>query len=256
MKKILFLFFSAIVCFFYFSCSSMKLYVEDTDCTIIQKITQKDGFLLKKEYTLGNYKLLSRGKDQTNEKDGFLIAGNGKYTTTNILRGQLFKDDQKIMDTSYIRTVDSKQKEIIIKIREDYIRNFIQIGLDNQIEINEIVDYKTDLYVNNFLSSPNLLLKIKPLTYYITEDEKIYDFREIIGAQFFINNQEFAVMNFFMNKNEVSLNEEVLNSLSEDQKDYLYAIIINFYIYYKNNKESGSTISSSDYEGDNFSNLY
>lgn len=234
------------------SCSTIKLYVEESECNLVENITIENGFLNKKEISLNKYTLVSRGTDQTSDTEGLLIFGSGSYTTKNALYGQISKDDKKIMSTAYIQTIDTEQKEFIIQVKDELVRNFIQIGTDEPIEINEIFDYKTDVYLNNFLSTPNLSLKIIPLHNCIREDGRIIDYRNVIGVHFFVNNQEFAIMNFLEKKGQISFNEAILNSLSEEQKDYMYAFMINFYVLYKTMDEgrmsSGKSVGPRDSE--------
>lgn len=234
-----------------FSCASVKAFVPNTACNVRENVKIESGWLGRFDYSWKNYKLVNKPDFKESDQSGLLILGFGATSKKDVTAGNLLKSDRTIYETAFVQTTDVTQTNILLKIEDKTVQNYILVDDYAPIKIEEINNYEKDIFFDGFIEEENMYLQIEPVSFYQNQDNgKVTNYMNLTGAHIFVNNKELAVLDFFSGKRAIDLNETYFYQLSESNQDYCAALFLNLFTFYSKTHDiensSGTMLSEQE----------
>ena len=196
-------------------------YVEDlTEYDTYEIQTKAIG---KQKITYGNYEILF-STTMRNEKE-VLVSDVGKKNENIYQKGKVYKNGTELFELKFTDKVSG------FVIRDEYSTTTISDSTF-QLEID-----KTIIPIANDKKSPLIALetpmniKIENVSSYINEKGKVYHvlFDTAMGAKVLIDDELFAVIDYYQNPAQIRVNKAFSKEISDDNRDFINILMLSAY---------------------------
>ena len=224
MKRMIF---SLLLLLIFSSCASVSFhpmaYVEDLSEYDSYEIQSK--VIGKQKIIYGDYEILFSNTIR-NEKE-VLISDIGTKNENILQKGKVYKLGYELFELSFIENVSGfviHDKNSTTSLTDSTVT--LEIG-KTLIPISN--DKKRPLIS---LESP-MNLKIENVSTYINEKGKIYHvlFDMPMGAKVFIDDELFAVIDYYQNPAQIRVNKSFSKEISEDNRDFINILMLSAYYF-------------------------
>ncbi|MEE3313449.1 MAG: hypothetical protein VZR56_04735 [Treponema sp.] len=224
MKKILFIICASVL---FYGCSSISFHPE----AYVESFENYDSFEIKttnfekREINCAEYQI--KFQNVSNKVSQSTILGFGKKKGVISQKGTVYKNGSELFDVTFINEINDF-------IREKFTSETILTDSKITMLLNEhLIEFLTE--EDGFLIKEHgsFDYSISQISTYKNEHGKIYNmaFDVVMGARIDIDENLYAVIDYYSNPSKIRLNRDFSGDLSEEERDFLFALMLCVYHY-------------------------
>lgn len=220
------------------SCATASAFVEGTKCTEEHEIKRSRwNWNGKTTLIFNDYELaLKRQYAESSSKSSIFSIYYEKYENAISFTGELRKYGEKIYPVKIVSQTKGKTRDgfFVKTVKKQNTDTFVVIGESNPpVALNPLYDYKNDFLVDTKDSIDGFSIRIRPVNDTL-QGGKRYTLwgGSLSGLDVFVNNEEYALVDFCVEPNKIFLNPDFPEALAQEHLDFTVGVILSAVVYF------------------------